>query len=147
MGIDACVLIEAVLFTGTDLPSPRILEAAKRGVIQLLLVAQVEREARRALRVVDRESELDTLLDACLVTRTSDATSEQLTAYLAEIWAVIRDEPDAKIGVALRCSKVQPLAFVSSNHKDWRPTQRTQGALGGCLVLSPKEFARLILLI
>lgn len=78
VGLDACVLIEAILFAGSDYPSARILRAARSGVFSVALVAGVEREVRRALRAAGKEVALDELLTACLVVRLPDATAEQL---------------------------------------------------------------------
>jgi len=123
------------------------MEAAKRAIFRLMVVAQVEREARKALRAAGRESGFDALLGACIVIRRPDAGPIQLRRYKSDIWAKIQHEADAEVGVAVRCARPRPKIFVSSNTKHWHPdapgTPPT-ALLGGIAVLSSRQFANLI---
>lgn len=145
IGVDACVLIEAVLYGGCqpDYPAVRIFEIAKKKAFRVFIPAKVEDEARAALRSSGLVSQLDVLLSQCDVMRCGHATEEQKIEYKASIWAYLKDEPDADIGVALRATPKnrRPDYFVSSNKHDWRPNPELDKRLGGVLVRKSKQFA------
>src|SRR5262249_2660168 len=95
--------------------------AARRAIFRLMLIDQVEREARKALGAAAREAEFDALLAACIILRRPDPGPIQLKKYKAGIWAKIGHEADAEVGVAVRCARPRPKIFVSSNTKHWHP--------------------------
>jgi hypothetical protein len=150
VALDACTLIEGVLFAGSDYPSARVLLAATIPAYRILLVAAVEQEVRRALTAQpekgrpDRVPELDHLLARCRVVRVPNATAEQIAADKQSLLACLRHDPDAEIAVAFKHANPRPHVIVSSNKLHWRPTAELQAALGGVAVMRPRTFASFI---
>jgi hypothetical protein len=136
--------VEAVLFDGTNYPSARVFAAAKKHVFRVMLAPQVEEEARRALASYGKEYLLDDLLAQCLVVRCPAASPMQLKRYKGQVWAHVKHEADAIIGVAIRCSRARPVFFVSSNNDDWRPSPQATEALNGCEIVRSRTFVNRI---
>ena len=165
VGVDACVLIEAVRLRarldnrGRQHPSVRLLRIATTGAITLLLVAQVLREAEENLRQADDPDvatadlqALHQLLDRCDVVHCADAADQQLAADHEPFWQIMRHDADACIAVAVKHSPTRPAFFVSSNSEHWPPSsadnergQRLAEALGGLSVCRPATLVRALL--
>ena len=94
VAVDACVLVEAVLFAGSKHPSVRILDAARRRYFRLAIVAQAETEARRALSSDTQTAALNELLTSCDLVRLPDASEEALRDYKREIWSLVPHEAE-----------------------------------------------------
>jgi hypothetical protein len=87
-----------------------------------------------------KEAGFDQLLAAIVLQRTERATVAQLEAHYKSLLSVVRDPPDAEIGVEIRCAEPRPHVFVSSNRKHWRPTEASKRALAGVEVMRPLTF-------
>jgi hypothetical protein len=118
--------------------------AAQRRVFRLILIEQVEDEARRALQAAGIEEQLDTLLEPCWVLRQPNATPRQLKRHKRAILVALRHDADADVGVAVRCARPKIRIFVSSNRRHWRNNPETKAALGGCVAMKSRQFANLI---
>jgi len=134
IGVDACVLIEAVRLPNG--PSAYLLQAAALGVFQLWLVENVDTEARRALNGPNEATELDTLLSRCDISHHPAPEPEEILRGLPRFAPLLRHVNDVPIAVAIRAA--QPDAFVSSNHKHWKPS--LSPALGGVAVMTPRRL-------
>jgi hypothetical protein len=142
------MLVEAVLFQGSDYPSARLLMAATRGVFSILLADPVEREAHRALAADPARSrpdlipQLAALLARCHVVRCAGATPAQLAADGDRILPYLRHSANAEIAVSFKHAVPRPAIVVSSNTGHWRPSARLSAALGGIEVMRPYPCLR-----
>lgn len=130
IGTDACVLIEAVRL-GERHPSGFLLLAAREHVFRLLLIAQAESEAQRAVG-----AGLDEVLDGCLIDRRPNPSTTEIEAIFPQLCPHIRHVNDIPLAVAVRLAA--PDYFVSSNTAHWRPSLGP--LLGGVSVMSPRRM-------
>ena len=146
VALDECVLLEAVLHWGSDHPCARIMEVAALKIFRLLLVERVLVGARAKLRLQapPLDEHLDRLLNACDVTECPEATETDLARYKRQLWAALRHEDDAEVGVAIRCFPERAHVVVSTNRRHWRPTEATKLALGGTEVMRAHTFWNLL---
>jgi xanthine/CO dehydrogenase XdhC/CoxF family maturation factor len=112
-------------------PSVLLLELARAGVFRLVVVEQVEREARRVLG-----ADLDRLLENCLVERWPDPPAAVTAQAYPVLCPHMRHGNDVPVAVALLDAR--PDAFVSSNREHWRPSLRD--VLGGVRVMTPRRI-------
>lgn len=142
IGVDSCVLIEAVRLKDRDstFPSVRLLQLLTNKIFTLLLIELVEEEVRRVLRKSGEEAQLDELLSRCDMVVCQAATEEQIMSEWRTMVGHLRHVNDVGIAVALRHCLFKPDLFLSSNTEHWRPS--LSDVLGGIEVTTVKAFLR-----
>lgn len=140
IGVDSCVLIEAVRLRERipSYPSVRLFDYMAVGAFILLLLEDVDREVRRVLAGSGEEAKLEELLSLCEVKHCPPALREQVIADGALFLPHLRHLNDVPIAVALRDCLEKPHFFLSSNKEHWKPSLRD--ILGGIEVLTVKAF-------
>jgi hypothetical protein len=140
VGVDACILIEAVRLehSSPNHPSVLLMALARLRTFDLWLAEQVKEEAHRALSTSSQSVTLENLLRSCVIVSCPRPSRESVDAEGPGLLVALRHYNDVPIAVALKLATVRPNVFVSSNGQHWRPSLKP--LLGGVIIMTPRRF-------